>query len=123
VVAADVPALAPLVDGVNVKLMKAGGIRPALALIQTARAHGLRVMLGCMVESSVGIAAAVHLSPLVDWVDLDGHLLLARDPAAGLALVDGVVLPGARPGLGVEVAPDIFAGATAAAAGPGSRRP
>jgi L-Ala-D/L-Glu epimerase len=117
VVAADIPALAPVVDGVNVKLMKAGGIRPALALIQVARAHGLRVMLGCMVESSIGIAAAVHLAPLADWVDLDGHLLLARDPASGLALVDGVVLPAARPGLGIELDASIFSRPQASAAG------
>jgi L-alanine-DL-glutamate epimerase-like enolase superfamily enzyme len=109
VVAADVPALAGAVDGVNVKLMKAGGIRPALAMIQVARAHGMRVMLGCMVESSIGIAAAAALAALADWVDLDGHLLLARDPARGLGFVDGVVRPPAAAGLGVALTEDVFA--------------
>ncbi len=111
--AADIPRLAGMADGVNVKLAKAGGIRPALAMIQTARAHGLRIMLGCMVETSIGIAAAAHLAPLVDWVDLDGHLLLARDPAAGLALVAGRVLPAPRPGLGVELTEPVFEQAAA----------
>jgi L-alanine-DL-glutamate epimerase-like enolase superfamily enzyme len=109
VVAADVPGLAGAVDGVNVKLMKAGGIRPALAMIQVARAHGMRVMLGCMVESSIGIAAAAALAALADWVDLDGHLLLARDPARGLGFVDGVVRPPAAAGLGVALTEDVFA--------------
>jgi L-alanine-DL-glutamate epimerase-like enolase superfamily enzyme len=106
--AADIPRLAGMADGVNVKLAKTGGLRPALAMIQTARAHGLRIMLGCMVETSIGIAAAAHLAPLVDWVDLDGHLLLARDPAAGLSLVAGRVMPAPRPGLGVELLTPVF---------------
>ena len=109
VVAADLPALAGAVDGVNVKLMKAGGIRPAFAMIQVARALGMRVMIGCMVESSIGIAAAAALAPLADWIDLDGHLLLARDPARGLGFVDGVVRPGPAPGLGVSLTEDVFA--------------
>jgi L-alanine-DL-glutamate epimerase-like enolase superfamily enzyme len=106
---ADLAGLRGRVDGVNVKLMKAGGIRPALAMIQVARALGMRVMIGCMVESSIAISAAAQLAPLADWVDLDGHLLLARDPARGLALTDGVVRPADRPGLGVELASDVFA--------------
>jgi L-alanine-DL-glutamate epimerase-like enolase superfamily enzyme len=110
--AADVPRLSGMADGVNVKLAKTGGIRPALAMIQTARAYGLRIMLGCMIETSIGIAAAAHLSPLVDWVDLDGHLLLARDPARGLSLVAGRVLPAPAPGLGVELTEPVFARAT-----------
>jgi L-alanine-DL-glutamate epimerase-like enolase superfamily enzyme len=106
--ALDIPRLAGKVDGVNIKLAKTGGIRPALKMIHTARAHGLRIMLGCMVESSIGIAAAAHLSPLVDWVDLDGSELLARDPARGLTLTGGQVRPSARPGLGIELAEDVF---------------
>ncbi len=106
--ALDVPRLVGMADGVNVKLAKAGGIRPALAMIQVARSLGLRIMLGCMIESSIGIAAAAHLSPLVDWVDLDGHLLLARDPARGLSLVGGRVEPRAAPGLGVELTAPVF---------------
>jgi L-alanine-DL-glutamate epimerase-like enolase superfamily enzyme len=106
--AADLRALVGRVDGVNVKLAKAGGIRPAVALIHTARALGMRLMLGCMVESSVGIAAAAALAPLVDWVDLDGHLLLEEDPASGLELRDGRVWPSDAPGLGVEVSAAVF---------------
>lgn len=108
--AGDVPRLAEVVDGVNIKLAKTGGIRPALAMIHAARACGLRVMLGCMVETSIGIAAAVHLAPLADWVDLDGHLLLAQDPARGLRLEDGQVRPAAVPGLGIDLEVDLFAG-------------
>ena len=101
-VAADVPPLAGCVSGVNVKLAKCGGIRGALAMIHTARALGMSVMLGCMVETSLGIAAAAHVSGLVDFVDLDGAMLLADDPYEGLLYSDGrIVLPGS-PGLGVE---------------------
>ena len=78
--ASDVPKLAEGFHGINVKLQKSGGIREALRIIETARACGLKVMLGCMVETGLGIAAGAHLAPLVDWVDLDGNLLLAQDP-------------------------------------------
>ena len=70
----DLPALYGCVDGVNVKLAKTGGIRGALALIHTARAMKLKVMIGCMVESAIAATAAAHLSPLADWADLDGPL-------------------------------------------------
>jgi hypothetical protein len=80
--ARDLPALAGCVDGINVKLVKCGGIRGALAMIHTARALGLKIMLGCMVESAILTTAAAHLSPLVDWADLDGPFLVARDPFA-----------------------------------------
>jgi L-alanine-DL-glutamate epimerase-like enolase superfamily enzyme len=100
--AADVPRLVGAFDGINVKLAKCGGIAPALRLIATARAHGLGILLGCMIESSLGIAAALAVAPLADWIDLDGHLLLADDPFAGLDLVGGRVVPSDRPGLGVE---------------------
>lgn len=101
-VATDVPPLSGHVSGVNVKLSKCGGIRGALEIIHTARAHGMEVMLGCMVEASLGIAAAVQVSGLVDYVDLDGALLLAADPFSGLEY-DGaeISVPGG-PGLGVE---------------------
>ena len=82
--AADVARLAPLVDGVNVKLMKSGGIAGALAAIHTARAHGLRVMLGGMIETSLGATAAAQLAGLVDWVDLDGPLLITNDLYQGV---------------------------------------
>jgi L-alanine-DL-glutamate epimerase-like enolase superfamily enzyme len=99
--AADIPALAGAFDGVNIKLMKCGGLSEALRMIATARAHGLKVMLGCMIESSLGITAAAHLSPLVDTADLDGNLLLESDPFAGATVKAGrLVLPEA-PGLGV----------------------
>lgn len=99
--AGDVPRLAGAFDGINIKLMKCGGIAEALRMIAVARAHGLQVMLGCMIESSLGITAAAQLAPLVDYADLDGHLLIAEDPFEGVRVVDGrLVLPD-RPGLGV----------------------
>lgn len=88
-------------DGINIKLSKCGGIRPAVQMIHTARAAGLKIMLGCMVETSVGIAAAAHLAPLVDAVDLDGHLLLSDDPFAGIGGAGGRLTLTDRPGLGV----------------------
>ena len=102
VTARDVPVLSGCVSGVNVKLAKCGGIRRALELIHTARAHGMMVMLGCMVETSLGIAAAVQVSGLVDFVDLDGPLLLADDPYSGLKFEQGRILLTEEPGLGVE---------------------
>lgn len=100
--AGDVPALVGCVSGVNVKLTKCGGIRRALEQIHVARAHGMLVMLGCMVETSLGIAAAAQLSGLVDFVDLDGAMLLADDPYAGLTYENGRILLPDSPGLGVE---------------------
>jgi L-alanine-DL-glutamate epimerase-like enolase superfamily enzyme len=97
----DLRRLVGAVDGVNVKLVKTGGVGEALRLLESARALGLLTMLGCMIESSLGIAAAVHLSPLADFVDLDGHLLIADDPFHGLRLEDGRVLPSNEPGLGI----------------------
>ncbi len=101
-VASDLPKLYGCVDGVNVKLAKTGGIRGALAMIHTARALGLKVMLGCMVESAIAATAAAHLSPLVDWADIDGPFLTSRDPFYGVAYERGkLILPDA-PGLGVR---------------------
>ena len=102
VVPEDLHRLAGKVDGVVVKLAKMGGIRPVLRAVATARACGLKVMLGCMVETSLGISAAVHISPLADYVDLDGHFLLAHDPYEGPVLKDGRLLPPEGPGLGVR---------------------
>jgi len=107
VVATDLEALVGVVAGVNVKLAKVGGVGPAKRMIEQARAAGFRVFLGCMEETSVGIAASVAVAGLVDWVDLDGNLLLARDPYEGLEL-DAACrwhLSGA-PGLGVHAAVD-----------------
>ena len=99
--AADIPRLAGAFDGINIKLMKCGGIGEALRMIAVARAHGLKVMLGCMIESSLAIAAAAQISPLVDTADLDGHLLIDNDPFVGpLVRAGRVVLPDG-PGLGV----------------------
>ena len=98
----DLPKLAGAYDGVNVKLQKAGGLRAALRMIGAARRAGLSVMLGCMIETSIGITAAVHIAPLADHVDLDGHLLLADDPFRGALLRAGRLVPPSAPGLGVE---------------------
>ncbi|MFB6094977.1 MAG: dipeptide epimerase [Halodesulfurarchaeum sp.] len=87
--ASDVPAVADAADIVNLKLMKAGGLREAHRIIHTARAHGLSVMAGCMVESNAAIAAAANLAPLLDYADLDGSLLLAEDPYDGVPMPDG----------------------------------
>jgi L-Ala-D/L-Glu epimerase len=98
----DLAALAGCVDGINIKLVKCGGIRGALAMIHTARALGLKVMLGCMVESAILSTAAAHLSPLVDWADLDGPFLVARDPFVGLTYAAGKLVLPDGPGLGVR---------------------
>ena len=99
----DVPVFAGCVAGVNVKLAKCGGIRRALEQVHTARALGMKVMLGCMVETSLGIAAATQISDLFDFVDLDGAMLLADDPYSGPEYEDGrILLPETTPGLGVE---------------------
>jgi L-Ala-D/L-Glu epimerase len=100
----DVAPTADYADGINVKLAKSGGLREAVRMIHAARALGLRVMLGCMVESQLGIAPAAAIASLADWADLDGHLLLADEPFSGLRLRDGRVMPGADPGLGVRPA-------------------
>ena len=99
--AGSVAALAGCVDGVNVKLVKCGGITPALEMIRVARAHGMKIMLGCMVESAVLTTAAAHISPLVDWADLDGPFLTARDPFAGITYERGKIVLPQGPGLGV----------------------
>src|SRR5436309_6194671 len=79
-VATDIPKLAGAVDGINIKLAKCGSLREALRMVATARAHGMLVMVGCMIESSLGITAAAHFTPLVDAADLDGAALTANDP-------------------------------------------
>jgi L-alanine-DL-glutamate epimerase-like enolase superfamily enzyme len=98
----DVVACAERAHGINIKLAKSGGIREALRMAHTARALGLGVMLGCMVESGLGIAAAAHVASLCDHVDLDGNLLLADDPWPGVEFLGGVQVPSDQPGLGVR---------------------
>ena len=100
--AEDIPRLAGAFDGINIKLMKCGGLAEALRMIAVARAHGMKVMLGCMIESSIAITAAAHIAPLVDTADLDGNLLLDEDPFAGARVVDGHIVAPDAPGLGVR---------------------
>jgi len=100
----DVPRVAAYADGVNIKLAKCGGIREAVRMVHAARALGLQVMLGCMIESELGIAAAAQIASLVDHVDLDGHLLISNSPFTGLGFRDGGVVASASPGLGVRPA-------------------
>jgi L-alanine-DL-glutamate epimerase-like enolase superfamily enzyme len=101
---ADVAACAERAHGINIKLAKSGGIREAVRMVHAARALGLGVMLGCMVESGLGIAPGAHIASLMDHIDLDGNLLLASDPWPGVEFVDGVQLPADAPGLGVSPA-------------------
>jgi L-alanine-DL-glutamate epimerase-like enolase superfamily enzyme len=100
---ADVAACAERAHGINIKLAKSGGIREAVRMTHAARALGLGAMLGCMLESGLGIAAAAQLASLCDHVDLDGNLLLAHDPWPGVEFRDGVQLPSEEPGLGVSL--------------------
>jgi len=97
----DVAKLAPHFDGVNVKVDKAGGLLQAFRMIQIAKSLGLKTMLGCMVSSSVAITAAAQLSPLVDYADLDGNLLISNDPARGVQVVQGKLKLPTGPGLGL----------------------
>jgi L-Ala-D/L-Glu epimerase len=99
---ADVAPCTERAHGINVKLAKSGGIREAVRMVHAARALELGCMLGCMVESGLGIAAAAHVASLFDHVDLDGNILIAHDPWPGVQLVDGLQLPSEQPGLGVR---------------------
>jgi L-alanine-DL-glutamate epimerase-like enolase superfamily enzyme len=101
---ADVSACAERAHGINIKLAKSGGIREAIRMVHAARALGLGVMLGCMLESGLGIAASAQIASLCDHVDLDGNLLLRHDPWPGVEFVDGRQLPALAPGLGVREA-------------------
>lgn len=100
---ADIPALADRVDGVNVKLMKCGGISEALRLVATARAHGLKTMIGCMGESSIAISGGASIGALFDYIDLDSHLNLNPDPAKGLKMKSGILQLSETPGHGAEL--------------------
>lgn len=98
---ADVARCSEIAHGINIKLAKSGGIREGIRMAHAGRALGLGVMLGCMVESGIGIAAGCVVAPLCDHVDLDGNLLLAEDPCPGVEFTDGVQVPSEEPGLGV----------------------
>jgi L-alanine-DL-glutamate epimerase-like enolase superfamily enzyme len=98
----DISKLRGVFDGINIKLMKCTGLREARAMISVARALGLKVMLGCMTETSCAISAAAQLSPLVDWADLDGAELIKNDPFDGMKIMEGKITLPDRPGIGVE---------------------
>ena len=102
--ASDIPKLRDAYDGVNVKLDKSGGMLEAYRMIEIARAMGMRTMLGCMVSSSVSVTAAAHLSPLVDYADLDGNLLIANDPFRGVTVERGKLVLPRGSGLGLTPA-------------------
>jgi L-alanine-DL-glutamate epimerase-like enolase superfamily enzyme len=99
---ADIPRAKGVYHGINIKLMKCTGMREAYKMIVLARSLGMKVMLGCMTETSCAISAASHLSPLVDWADLDGALLISNDVYDGTKVVDGKVTLMDRPGIGVQ---------------------
>ncbi|MBM3784825.1 MAG: dipeptide epimerase [Acidobacteria bacterium] len=99
----DIPRIAPYFDGINIKVDKAGGLRQAMRMIDLARTYKLKVMAGCMVSSSLAITAAAQLSPLLDFADLDGNLLIKNDPFDGVKVVNGKLILPDRPGVGVLV--------------------
>jgi L-Ala-D/L-Glu epimerase len=100
---ADIPKLAKGFDGINIKLMKSGGLREAARMIHAARANGMKVMLGCMIETAVGISAAAQLTPLSDYCDLDGNVLISNDPFDGCRNIKGKLELTEKAGLGVEI--------------------
>lgn len=102
VTAADIPKLVGVADGINIKLSKCGGLREALRMIAAARAHGMLVMAGCMIETSLGITAAAHFAPLLDFADFDGAALLSDDPYVGATIAGGRIVIPSEPGLGVR---------------------
>lgn len=105
--ATSIPKLAGKADGINLKLMKCGGITEAIRIVAAARAHGMGTMIGCMSEGSVAIGAGAAIGALFDHIDLDSHLNLNPDPAVGLEFVEGAVLPREAPGLGVSLREDL----------------
>ena len=107
--AENIPHYAAHIHGVNMKLMKCGGITEALRIIATARAHGLKTMIGCMSESSVAIAAAAALSGGIDHIDLDSHYNLAPDPSVGAPMVEGITMPLEQPGHGAALKKEFYA--------------
>jgi len=104
----DLSDLKGVYSGVNIKLMKCTGLREAWKMINYARASGMTVMLGCMTETSCGVSAASQLSPMVDFADLDGNLLISNDIFEGVKVIDGKITLPDKPGIGVKVTKDIF---------------
>jgi L-alanine-DL-glutamate epimerase-like enolase superfamily enzyme len=100
--AADIPKVKDAFDGINVKLDKAGGVLEAYRMLQIAKSFGMKTMLGCMVSSSCTVTAAAHLSPMVDYADLDGNLLISNDPYIGVTVRDGKLILPKGPGLGLQ---------------------
>lgn len=105
-VSSDIATWHHSVDGVNIKLMKCGGITEAMRIMATARAFGLKTMIGCMGESSVSISAAAALSGCIDHIDLDSHLNLDPDPYTGATMIDGIITPPERHGHGAIIKAD-----------------
>ena len=99
----DIPRLANFVDGVNLKLMKCGGITEALRILNTARSFGLKTMIGCMSESSVSISAGASLTGIIDYVDLDSHYNLSPDPSSGAVMINGVTMTNNDDGHGANL--------------------
>jgi len=106
-VATDVARLAGAVDGINIKLAKCGSLREALRMTHTARALGMEVMAGCMIESSLGISAIAQIAPLLDYADFDGAALLSNDPFRGASIAGGSIRLSEGPGLGASPAPSV----------------
>ncbi|MCM1004867.1 MAG: dipeptide epimerase [Prevotella sp.] len=105
---ADIPALAQSYDGVNIKLMKCAGMHEAYKMAVLARALGMKVMIGCMTETSCAVSAAAQLAPLADWADLDGNLLISNDIFTGMKIVDGKVTLNDSPGIGITKIKSLF---------------
>ena len=99
----DVLRVANFVDGINLKLMKCGGITEALRILNTARAFGLKTMIGCMSESSVSISAGASLTGIIDYVDLDSHYNLSPDPSSGAKMVNGITMTNNSNGHGAQL--------------------
>lgn len=99
----EIPKLAKAFDGINIKLMKCTGVREAMRMINTARALEMKVMMGCMIETAVGISAGAHLGPLLDYADLDGNVLISNDPFDGVRNIKGRLDLNTLPGLGVTL--------------------
>lgn len=99
----DIQKIAGVYSGINIKLMKCTGMHEAHKMIKLARANNMKVMIGCMTETSCGISAAAQLSPLADWADLDGNLLISNDPYSGIKITDGKITLIDKPGIGISI--------------------